>query len=171
MNRADALRPVDDAARAQAAALLSAARHGALAALEPGSGHPLASRVALVAEPGGALIILISALAAHAGALQADPRCSVLIGEPAAGDPLAHPRLSLVGQAWRLDRDSAEGLAARERYLRAHPKAALYADFGDFAFWRIAPLRASLNAGFGRAHELGPADLAPVRAADDPTRP
>ena len=171
MNRADALRLVDDAARAQATALLAAARHGVLAVLEPGSGHPLASRVALVAQADGALIILISTLAAHTGALQADPRCSVLIGEPGAGDPLAHPRLSLAGRARMLERDSAKGQAARERYLQAHPKAALYADFGDFAFWRIEPLRASLNAGFGRAHEFSAEDLRPIRAADGPTRP
>jgi len=171
MKRTDALRPVDDAARDQARALIAAARHGALAVIEPGSGHPAASRVALVADDDGGLIILISTLAAHTAALQADPRCSVLIGEPGAGDPLAHPRLSAQGLAVWLARDCAQGVAARERFLAAHPRAALYADFGDFAFWRIALQRISLNAGFGRAHEMSADDLRPFRAADDPIRP
>ena len=30
-----------------------------------------------------------------------------------------------------------ERLALRARFLARHPKSALYADFGDFAFWRI----------------------------------
>lgn len=153
------LRPVDDDARALARRLLADARHGALAVLEPGTGWPLASRVALALDVDGAPIILISGLSAHTPALQADARCSLLAGEPGAGDPLAHPRLTLFAQARRLERDSDEGRRARERYLQAQPKAALYADFGDFAFWRLEPQRASLNGGFGKAFALTAADL------------
>lgn len=157
----DGLRDVDAEARALARRLLEGARHGALAVLEAGSGHPAASRVALALDADGVPLILTSTLAAHTVALLTEPRCSLLLGEPGAGDPLAHPRLTLFGRACRLERDSPEGRRARERYLQAHPKAALYADFADFAFWRIEPQRASLNGGFGRAWALTAADLAP----------
>jgi putative heme iron utilization protein len=158
----DGLRPVDDTARALARRLLTTAGHGALAVIEAGSGHPSASRVAFALDEDGAPLILTSALAAHTPALSADPRCALLVGEPGGGDPLAHPRMTLQGVARRLVRDSAEGRRVRERYLRAHPKAALYVDFGDFAFWRIEPQRASLNGGFGRAWALSAVDLAAI---------
>lgn len=158
----DGLRPVDDAARSLARRLLASSGHGALAVIEAGSGHPLASRVAFALDEDGAPLILTSALAAHTPALVADPRCALLVGEPGHGDPLAHPRMTLQGQARRLARDSDEGRRARKRYLLAHPKAALYVDFGDFAFWRIEPQRASLNGGFGRAWALSAADLAVI---------
>lgn len=157
------LQPVDDSTRAQARQLIRSARYAALAVCEPGTGHPLASRVALSTDVDGTPLILISGLSAHTGALQADGRCSLLVGEPGRGDPLAHPRLTFTGQARRIERDDAHHDRIRRRYLARQPKAALYADFGDFAFWRIEALRASLNGGFGRAHELDAADvLSPI---------
>ena len=158
--RIDPVRPADDTARALAHRLLGGARFGALATLEPGTGHPMASRVAVALDADGAPLLLMSSLSAHSGALDADARCSLLVGEPGAGDPLAHPRLTVAGTARRLERDSDEGRRARERWLSAHPKAALYVDFGDFAFRRIECAGASLNGGFGRAWRLEPADLA-----------
>ena len=166
--------PVDDEARAMARRLLHHARHGALASLDPASGHPLASRVALATDIDGAPLILISALSAHTAALQADPRCSLLCGEPGRGDPLAHPRITLVARAHRIDRaDEAVHSRVRRRYLVRQPKARLYADFGDFAFWRLEVERASLNGGFGRAYELTAADVLPLvdglEVSTDPT--
>ncbi|MEO0680120.1 MAG: DUF2470 domain-containing protein, partial [Pseudomonadota bacterium] len=137
--------------------LLRLARQAALAVAEPGSGHPLVSRVSLGHDPGGAPVFLISQLSAHFGALEADPRCSLLVGEPGRGDPLAHPRMTVIGRAERTQ--GAERAALRGRFLARHPKAALYADFGDFAFWRVTVQRASLNGGFGKAYELSGADL------------
>jgi putative heme iron utilization protein len=145
------LRDVDDEAIALAARLLDSSRHGTLAVLDPGSGHPLASRTALASDADGAPLILVSRLAAHTAALEADARCSLLVGEPGTGDPLAYPRMTLIGRARRLERASPEGQRSRERFLAAHPKSALYADFADFSFWRIEIQRASLNGGFGRA--------------------
>ena len=156
------LREVDGDAIALAARLLGSARHGTLAVLEAGGGHPLASRTAFACDTDGAPIILVSRLAAHTAALEADPRCSLLVGEPGSGDPLAHPRMTLIARARPLERGTDEGARARERFLAAHPKSALYADFADFSFWRIEAARASLNGGFGRAWLL---DGEPLRAA------
>ena len=152
------LRETDGGARLQARGLMRGARSAALAVLEPETGHPLSSRVQMICDLSGAPVFLISRLSAHFGALEADPRCSVLCGEPGRGDPLAHPRITVAGNAEIVEGDARAAL--RDRYLRYHPKAALYADFGDFAFWRLAPARARLNGGFGRAYALDAVDLA-----------
>src|SRR5262249_51065734 len=45
------------------------------------------------------------------------------------------------------------------------PYAALYAEFGDFALWRVRPLGGLYVGGFARAVRLRAADLAPDPAA------
>lgn len=166
--RPDPVRPADDAARALARRLIADARFAALATLEPGTGHPMASRAAVALDADGAPLLLLSSLSAHFEVLATDPRCSLLLGEPGAGDPLAHPRLTLAGVARQLDRGGDAHARVRERWLAAHPKAALYVDFGDFAFWRVEPERGSLNGGFGRAWRLEAADLLGAASQDDP---
>jgi hypothetical protein len=157
--REEVLQPVDAAAVRLARALLRGARHGALATLAPGSGAPQASRVAVATDMDGAPLILVSALAAHTGALRADPRCALLLGEPGKGDPLAHPRLSLAARARELPRGTADQLRASRRYLARQPRAALYAGFADFGWFRLEPAGASLNGGFARAFALTAGDL------------
>lgn len=154
-------RPVEDAVRAQVKRMLRTARFAALATLVPGDGWPQASRVSLATMIDGAPVFLASDLSGHTQALAADQRCALLVGEPGRGDPLAHPRLTLFGRAERLARDGALDAAARRRFLARHPKAGLYADFGDFAFFRIAASHAEFNGGFGKAYTLSAADLAP----------
>jgi putative heme iron utilization protein len=155
----DVLRPTDEEAIRLARRLLRVSRYGALAVLEPETGAPSASRVATATDPDGSPLILVSTLSTHTGGLAADPRCSLLLGEPGKGDPLAHPRITISCLAHRLDRESDDGKRARRRYLNRHPKAELYVDFGDFCFFRLDPQRASLNGGFGKAYALTRRDL------------
>jgi putative heme iron utilization protein len=158
-DRDDVLRPVDEQARAQAKRLIRTARFGALATLAPEDGWPVATRVALATLIDGSPTFLVSKLSTHTQALDADPRCALLIGEPGRGDPLAHPRVTVYAEARRLSRE--DDADARRRYLARHPKAALYADFADFGFFRCRIVRADLNGGFGKAFSLSPEDLAP----------
>jgi putative heme iron utilization protein len=158
-DRKDVIRPTDADAVRLAKSLLRASRYGALAVLEPDTGAPSASRVATATDLDGTPLILISTLSTHTGGLLADPRCSLLLGQPGKGDPLAHPRITIACRAERLDRNSEDGGRARRRYLNRHPKAELYVDFGDFAFFRLVPQRASLNGGFGKAYHLSADDL------------
>ncbi|MCF8470077.1 MAG: HugZ family protein [Parvibaculum sp.] len=139
--------------------LIRTARYGALAVLEPGTGRPVTARTGCAADMDGTPFILISTLSAHTTALQGDPRCSLLLGEPGKGDPLAHPRISLIARAVRVDKDSESHARLRGRYLARHPKAGLYVDFPDFAFFRIEIERAFLNGGFGKAHDLTASDI------------
>jgi putative heme iron utilization protein len=139
--------------------LMRAARYGALAVLDPESGAPVASRVAVATAVDGTPIILVSGLSSHTAAIQVDPRCSLLLGEPGSGDPLAYPRISLFCRAAKLERGTAAAGEAERRYLNRHPKARLYAGFRDFAFFRLEVEGAGLNGGFARAYRLGCADL------------
>ncbi|MER8727990.1 HugZ family protein [Mesorhizobium sp. M0904] len=157
--RKDVIRATDAEAIRLAKTLIRSARFGALAVLEPGTGSPLASRVGVATDIDGTPLILVSMLSAHTGAILADPRCSLLVGEPGKGDPLAHPRLTLVCRAVRLERGSNEHARAERRYLNHNPKAKLYAGLGDFSIFRVEPERASLNGGFGKAYLLDRTDL------------
>lgn len=160
--------PVDDDARLLAKRLLRTARSGALATNDGISGIPFASLVAVATEMDGTPIILTSQLATHTQLLEADAACSLLVAASGKGDPLAHPRLTLLAKARKLDRDGPETARARQRYLAHHPKAELYVDFPDFAFWRLAIEAASLNAGFGRAYRMAATDvLTPMEGLAD----
>ncbi|HID67192.1 MAG TPA: pyridoxamine 5-phosphate oxidase [Roseibacterium sp.] len=151
----DPIRPTDDKARAQARFLINAARFAALAVLDPETGAPLVTRIALVPGPDGAPLTLVSTLSTHTGALDANPTCSLLIGEPGAkGDPLTHPRLSMQAEAMPADK-----AALKQHYLNLYPKAQLYYDFSDFRLIRFAPRSALLNGGFGKAFRLTNDDL------------
>jgi len=150
-------RSVDDEARGLARRLVAGARHGALGVIEPATGAPFVTRIAVVPGPDGAPLALVSDLALHTRALRAEPRASLLLGEPGGrGDPLTHPRLTLAVRAVFPGRE--EGL--RAHFLALQPKARLYIDFADFHLVRLAPEAGLLNGGFGRAWRLSAADLA-----------
>ena len=154
----DVLQPVDDKARRLARDLVRTARYAALGTLDAASGAPSVSRVAVATFANGNPGFFISALAAHHPNLIGDNRCSLLVGEPGKGDPLAHARMTLIGKAEQLaggpDRDSF-----RARYRERHAKSRLYEDLPDFSYWRFRPDKVSLNGGFGRAYALAPGDL------------
>lgn len=154
------IRPTDDKARQLAKTLLASNRHAALGVLHPDTGHPFVSRAALGLAPGGLPMTLISTLALHTRALQANPACSLLVGEPPSkGDPLAFPRLSLMARANFVDNRSAMHQTLRSFYLDTHPKAKLYIDFADFCFVLFDVKSAALNGGFGEAYDLTSDDL------------
>lgn len=153
------IRETDDEARALGKRLLADANFAALATMEPGTGCPLASRIAFGLDSEGRPISLMSTLAYHTKALIENAACSVLVGEPGKGDPLAHPRITLQAKATHLDKASADHVQTRAHYLKQHPKAALYVDFGDFFLFRFAVENAYLNGGFGKAYVLNADDL------------
>lgn len=155
----DVLRPTDAEAIRLAKTLLRGMRYGALAVLDPETGAPWASRVAVATDHDGAPLILVSSLSAHTGGLDADPRCSLLLGEPGKGDPLAHPRITIASRAEKIGRDDPRHARIKWRFLSRNPKSKLYADFPDFSFFRLEPQSASLNGGFGKAYALTAADI------------
>ena len=151
---------MDDAARSLARGLLAKARTAALGTLDPVTGAPVVTRIGLSQTPEGQPLTLISDLSGHTRALDGDARCSILVGPPALrGDPLTAARLTLQCLARSCQPDSRAYAALCRRYLSRNSKAALYIDFADFRLVELRVTSAFLNAGFGRAHQLDPADL------------
>lgn len=155
------IRDTDDEAIRLAKTLIATARHGALAVNpKDNDGFPSVSRVQLSTDFDGTPVVLVSALSAHMGAMADEPKTALLVGEPGKGDPLAHRRITLTTLAKRIERDTDAHARVRRRHLARHPKAELYVDFADFAFFWLVIGSASLNGGFGRAYRLTAADLA-----------
>ncbi|WP_075997122.1 HugZ family protein [Salaquimonas pukyongi] len=162
---ANPIRETDGEARALARRLMADARYASIGVLEPETGMPLVSRVAVSVEVDGTPFILVSDLSTHSKALAQDGRSSLLFGEPGPkGDPLTHPRITVIGRMKKLDRNDTRHRERRNFWLKQHPKAKLYIDFGDFHFWRMEVERAHLNGGFGKAYVLTPQDIEQAEA-------
>ncbi len=146
-------------ATAVAKALLRTTRAGALATIDRYTGHPFGSLVNVATDIDGSPLILISRLSTHTANLENDKRASLLLASVGRGDPLAHPRLTVLGDFAPIGLDDPSEARLRRRFLARHPKSELYAGFADFSFWRLAVASAHLNAGFARAADLKATDL------------
>ena len=108
-------------------------------------GMPYASLVMLATDLDASPLLLLSDLAQHSRNISFDPRISLLLdateGYP---DPLAGPRLTVIGRAEAID---DKPLLAR--FTARHPGASFYAGFADFRLYRVAVERGHLVAGFG----------------------
>jgi putative heme iron utilization protein len=122
-------------------------------ALEP-EGYPYGSFVTVAFDEGHP-IFLMSGLAEHTKNLERDPRASLLAAEGGADDPCT-----------RVDGD---GDRARAAFLAAHPNAGYYADFRDFAFWRLDVQAVQYIGGYGRMSWIDQADW--LAAEPDPLAP
>jgi len=136
--------------------LLNTQRVAALGTLGD-DGLPFVSMVPYALEPGRAcLVIHVSGLAAHTRNLQAAPQVSLLVMQAeVAGAPVhALPRVTLIGQATVLARDSAAWLDGRSAYLARFPEAEPMTQLGDFMFVAVHLAGARQVAGFGAARSL-----------------
>src|SRR6204780_3526334 len=151
--------PADFEPRVVAKELLRSTRAGTLATLDRNTGHPFASLVNVATDSDGSPLILVSRLSTHTANLEADGRASLLLVTNGRGDPVAHPRLTLIGRFTQVARDDAREPRLRRRFLARHPKSELYAGFADFSFWRLDAVSAHLNGGFARAADLKASDV------------
>lgn len=122
----------------------------------PGAaGWPYPSLVLVACDHDATPLLLISRLADHTRNMAADARVGLLFdGTAGHADPLAGPRVSVLGRAVPSDVPRQ-----RDRFLARHPAAARYAGFADFGLWRVAVERAHLVAGFGSIHWIEGRDL------------
>src|SRR5256714_2409473 len=109
--------PADFAPKALAKTLLRATRAGTLATLDRNTGHPFASLVNVATDVDGSPLILTSRLSTHTANLEHDGRASVLLAETGKGDPLAHPRLTVLGTFARVERESPDEARVGRRFL------------------------------------------------------
>jgi len=154
----DPVQSANESARETTRQLLREARFGTLATMNE-NGYPFASLVTFALDRAQTPFLLVSRLSGHTKHLLADPRCSLLVGEPGKGDPLAHARITMQCSASIIDRASDENIILRTLFIARHPKAALYIDFPDFLYIRLTMMEASLNGGFGKAFRLKSDDL------------
>jgi len=150
---------LDFDAKSAAKMLLRSVRAGALATIDRNTGHPFGSLVNVATDSDGSPLILVSRLSTHTANLEADSRASVLLTAAGKGDPIAHPRLTVLGRFVQISREQPDEPRLRRRFLARHPKAELYAGFADFAFWRLLIASVHLNAGFARAADLAAVDV------------
>ncbi len=143
----------------QARRLLRAARVATLGTQT--GGQPFTALVTPATAPDLSVLMLLSSLSEHTRHLLAEPRCALMVVGAAEGaNPQTAPRLTVTGVAERIEDG---GLKAR--WLAVHPYAALYADFGDFALWRVRPVAGLFVGGFARATRLRQGELLPDGAA------
>jgi putative heme iron utilization protein len=146
----------------EARRLLRGASHCVLATQR--DGQPFAALVAPAFTPGLSALLLLSSLSEHTRHLMLEPRCALIaIGEAEGPNPQTAPRATLTGLASPVPPEEAESLKAR--YLARRPYAAAYADFEDFALWRVSPGGGQYVGGFARAHRLRIGQIVPDAAA------
>lgn len=154
------------------------ARHAALSTIasdhkQVADGWPAVSMVVPAIGIDGTPILLISDLADHTRHIRADNRVSLLFTNPSAAPGSAstietdNARITVFGRAVRDD-----SAITRACYLRAQPDAAQYADFADFAFYRIEVDAIYWVGGFGKqrrlnGHQFLVEDCSPLIAGHD----
>lgn len=117
--------------------------------------RPYVSLVAAACDSDASPLLLLSDLAQHTKNLVAEPSVSLLFEDVAGhADPLAGPRLTLLGRAERCDDPQAAA-----RFAARHPASAGYAGFADFHLYRVSIERGHLVAGFGRITWIEAAEL------------
>lgn len=122
-------------------------------ALEP-QGYPYGSFVTVACDNGDP-IFLLSGLAEHTKNLERDPRASLLVAEGGSADPLANGRVTMLGACTRVEGDSG---SVRTAFFAAHPNSTYYANFGDFAFWKLHVESVRYIGGYGRMSWISKAD-------------
>ena len=119
---------------------------------------PYASLVLVAVDHDLSPILLLSDLAEHSKAIATDPRVSLLFdGTGGLAQPLTGPRVTLLGRAIKTGDERP-----KQRFLRHHPDAGMYAGFGDFNVYRVALERTHLVGGFGKIRWIAPAELLAV---------
>jgi putative heme iron utilization protein len=108
-------------------------------------GYPFATALPFATDDRHRPVFLISRLAEHTQNLAADARASLMVRRLLPEGEMA--RTTLAG---RVEPITAEPLLV-ERYLRYQPEAERLLQFGDFAFFRLEPVKIRIIGGFAQA--------------------
>lgn len=127
--------------------------------------EPFVSMVPYILHGAAAdFLIHVSGLSAHTRQMLAQPRVSIMVtaAEDAVDEdgraiqPQALPRVTVQGEATRIDPASAEYAAAKDAYLARFPPAQQMFELPDFSLFAVSPTAVRFIAGFGKAHSLSP---------------
>lgn len=118
-------------------------------------GAPYVSLVLIAADYDASPLLLLSDLARHTRNIGFDPRVSLLLdGTEGYSDPLAGPRLTVLGQA-----SPCAAPHLLSRFAARHPSSRAYAGFADFRLYRVSVEAGHLVAGFGQIERIDGTDL------------
>lgn len=136
------------AAAREARALLRRVDAGVLSTLSlEVPGHPMGSLAPFATTLEGRPLLFVSRLAEHTRNALADPRACLTVLEPEGSDRQAVGRASVLGELRAVP--PAEQPDAAARYFALLPAQEAYRGFGDFALFRLDPLRVRWIGGFG----------------------
>ena len=125
-------------------------------------GFPFGSVMPYALDEDGHPILLISTMAMHTQNLLAEPRASLLVTQPDAGDdPLGASRVTLLGNA--LPVSEPERAVMRKLYLARHANSKYWVDFEDFSFYRMAVVDIYYVGGFGVMGWIAASEYAQAR--------
>ncbi len=96
------------------------------------------------ADDAGRPVFFISTMAMHTQNLNEDPRASLLIAQPDAGDPLGAARVTLAGAATEVSAGEV-----RDLYLSRYENARHWQDYTDFSYRRLDVSAVYYIGGFG----------------------
>ena len=116
-------------------------------------GYPFGSVVPYCVNRQGDAVILISDIAQHTKNIIADPRVSLIILERHADDQQAAGRVTIIGDASRLDKNDIDSM---DRYYSFFPHSRDYHKTHGFYFYTIKPVKIRFIGGFGQIHWLLP---------------
>ncbi len=153
----------------RARTLMASTTTGSMATMAAGEdGYPFGSIVTYALDYSGRPLLCLSDIAEHTRNLKANPKTSIMVIEQADRDTdqLALGRVTLMGEVTTVP--AAETDAVNAAYRAAHPQA-YYADFDDFAFYRMDVRAIRYVGGFG--HMSWVTDDAYATAEADPLRP
>lgn len=140
--------------------LVAARKVAALGTLHGGGPYVSMVPFALL-EDGSAFLIHVSELSAHTQDMLADSRVSLLITEPESTGKLPQElaRVTVLGEARRIDEEAAEHAPAMARYLERFPESEPMFNFADFSLFAIRPVEVRWIGGFAGAQSLTPEEL------------
>lgn len=111
---------------------------------------PFGSLMPYAIDDKGNLVVLISTLAVHTDNIEAHKESSFTISKIDKNNVFNSARVCLMGDTTQVPDKEAD--VVKKLFLKRHPKAAFWADFEDFAFYRIDVKEVFYVGGFGNIH-------------------
>ena len=131
----------------QAVTLLSKGQTGIASTIE--KDKPYLSSMPFVIDSEGRPIVFISDLARHTDNIQKNPNASLIVNQPdEKGSYFNGSRVTLEGKFVQVT-DEKEIAACRKVYMERFKEAKLWADFGDFNYYRLEINKIFFIGGFG----------------------
>lgn len=120
------------------------------------AGYPFGSLTPYAPDAEGRPILLVSEIAEHSHNMAADPKVSLTINQSDSDEAQAQGRITIVGDALRIEGREAE---AADRYFHYFPYARSYLKAHGFHFVRIDPVRIRYIGGFGKIFWIEASDF------------